>query len=93
MKQGGDIGKFGKTSKNAEYNLKVIKGLANAASALPNEEARQQKMVDFMDKTQKDMMNWHGLHKDVWKPKKKQKRQKRIKPMIQEFMNGATFCI
>ena len=36
MKKGGDEGKFGKTSKEASYNLKVRRGLSErVAQALP----------------------------------------------------------
>lgn len=95
MKQGGDIGKFGKTSKNAEYNLKVIKGLSErVASALPNEEERQHQMVDFMEKTQKDMMelawNTQGCMENHKKKAKKAAKKNKTEE-FDEFVNGATF--
>ena len=97
MKKGGDEGKFGKTSKEASYNLKVRRGLSErVAQALPNEEARQEALFTFVEDTQRKMMqtawNTQGCMENH-KKKAKKKAKKDKTDEFEEFYKGATFSV
>jgi hypothetical protein len=97
MKKGGDEGKFGKTSKEASYNLKVRKGLSErVAQALPNEEARQEALFNFVEDTQRKMMqtawNTQGCMENH-KKKAKKSAKKNKTDEFDEFYKGATLSV
>lgn len=97
MKKGGDEGKFGKTSKEASYNLKLRKGLSErVAQALPDEEARQEALFNFIEDTQRKMMevawNTQGCMENHKKKAKKAAKKNKTKE-FDEFYKGATFSV
>lgn len=97
MKKGGDEGKFGKTSKEASYNLKCRKGLSErVAQAVPDEEARQEALFNFIEDTQRKMMevawNTQGCMENH-KKKAKKAAKKNKTDEFDEFHKGATFSV
>ncbi len=94
LKQGGDTGKFNKDETNYKYNVKCVEGLPDkVAAAIPDEEARQQAFMKWVENTCNDLLTkaftTQGCMESFTKKAVKAAKKNKTEP-LQEFLNAAT---